>query len=66
MKVIIDRFEGGFAVVELEDASFVNMSKKLLPPDAKEGDVVVILVDREETKKRSRKIGKLMVELFED
>ena len=74
MKVIIDRFEGGFAVVELEDGRFVNVDRKLIPAGAKEGDVLlmtegdapVFTPDPEETRKRSRKIGKMMDELFED
>ncbi|HBL36343.1 MAG TPA: DUF3006 domain-containing protein [Firmicutes bacterium] len=51
MRVIIDRFEQGFAVVELEDGSFALMAINLLP-DAREGDVVEIKVDREETDRR--------------
>ena len=66
MKVIIDRFEGEFAVVELDDLSFVNISKKAIPPDAKEGDVLEIVVDKDETKKRGKKINKLMHDLFTD
>ena len=31
MKVIIDRFEEGYAVVETEDKEFVDMPKKLVP-----------------------------------
>jgi len=40
--LIIDRFEGDFAVLELEDYSFVNMPKKLIPTDSKEGTVLSI------------------------
>jgi hypothetical protein len=58
MRVIIDRFEQGFAVVELEDGSFALMAIKLLP-DAREGDVVEIKVDREETERRKNAIQAL-------
>ena len=34
MRVIIDRFEGDYAVVELEDGSMVNMPKSLVPANA--------------------------------
>lgn len=60
MKVIIDRFEGEFAVVELEDKSFVNMSVKLVPEGAKEGDVLNIKIDNEETEKRRSRINVLL------
>jgi Protein of unknown function (DUF3006). len=66
MIVIIDRFEGDYAVVELEDMRFVNMNKELLPPEAKEGDVIEIIVNTKETKNREKKIGKLMDDLFKD
>ena len=41
MRLIIDRFEGDFAVVELEDRSTIDIPKKLIPKGAKEGDVLV-------------------------
>lgn len=50
MKIIIDRFEGDFAVVELDDKTFVNMPIDLVPEDADEGDILHIYVDHEETK----------------
>ncbi|MDD3840920.1 MAG: DUF3006 domain-containing protein [Clostridia bacterium] len=65
MKVIIDRFEGDYAVVELPDMSTVDMSKQLLPEGAKEGDVISISIDIEETKNRKEKIEKLMDELWD-
>lgn len=66
MKVIIDRFEGDFAVVELPDKTMVNMLKTLLPSEAKEGDVISITVDKEETKNRRAHIEKLMNDVWED
>ncbi|MFY9213395.1 MAG: DUF3006 domain-containing protein [Tissierellaceae bacterium] len=51
MRIIIDRFEGDFAVVELEDKSFVDMPLKLIPEGAKEGDILEIEINREETEK---------------
>ena len=63
---IIDRFEGNMAVIEYNGRAF-NLPKNLLPKEAKEGDVLKILinVDREETEKRREKIENLMDELFE-
>lgn len=65
MKVIIDRFEGEYAVVELEIGKFVNMPK-ILVSDAHEGDVIDIYIDEKETKKRKKHISELMNDLFED
>lgn len=61
MKVIIDRFEGDFAVVELEDLSTVNLPKVLVP-GSKEGDIVTIEVS--EDKQRHERIEKLADSLF--
>lgn len=66
MKVIIDRFEGDYAVVELPDRSTIDMSKKLIPQGAKEGDVLKIEIDKDETAKRRERIQKLMEELWEE
>lgn len=65
MRVIIDRFEGDFAVVETENEKFTQIPKMLIP-DAKEGDVVDITINSDETAKRSAKIKNLMDSLFED
>lgn len=68
MQVIIDRFEGEYAVVEYENSDgkevFVNIPKVLLA-DASEGDVVEITVNKDETKKRAENIKNLMDSLFE-
>lgn len=50
LRIIIDRFEGEFAVVELEDKSFIDMPIELVPEGAKEGDIVEIQINHEETK----------------
>jgi len=63
MKVIIDRIEGEFAVVETEDKEILNLPKKLVP-DACEGDVVTITIDKAETEKRKKNIKNLMNDLF--
>lgn len=65
MKVIIDRFEGSFAVVELPDKSVMNLPRKLLPQEAKEGDVISIDIDKYETERRRKEIKKLTDDLFE-
>ena len=64
MKVIIDRFEGAFAVVEMEDKTMVDIPKVLVP-DAKEGDVIDISIDISGTDARKKRIDKLMGDLWE-
>jgi hypothetical protein len=64
MKVIIDRFEGNFAVVELEDKSFCNMPNLLLPNNAKEGDVISISIDADDTSKRKKEASELFNDLI--
>lgn len=62
---IIDRFEGNWAVIEYGNKTF-NFPKKLLPKEAKEGDVLKfnITIDREETEKRRKAIEDLAKDLF--
>lgn len=66
MRYIIDRFEGEFAVCELEDMSIVNIPKDALPPEAHEGDSILVTIDSVETEGRKEKIKKLMDDLFLD
>nr|WP_253806109.1 DUF3006 domain-containing protein [Paenibacillus sp. Cedars] len=59
-KGIIDRFEGSFAVVEIEGSS-EDIPKELLPNDCSVGDVLTIsdnkiTVDKTETLKRKEEI----------
>lgn len=63
MNVIIDRFEGDFAVVELENRSHVNISKKIIPTEADEGTVLSITINQEETEKLRTGISRLMKDL---
>lgn len=66
MKYTIDRFEGSFAVVELEDKSFVNIPIVSLPPEAKEGDIISVVIDSQGTAERRKKIDKMMKDLWAD
>ncbi|WP_026476246.1 DUF3006 domain-containing protein [Alkaliphilus transvaalensis] len=66
MKVIIDGFEEKYAVVELENRKVVDIPKELLPKGAKEGDVIEITINSQETKERKEKIEKLMKNLWAD
>ena len=65
MKVIIDRFEGEYAIVEVAIGQFVNIPKVLIP-NANEGDVIKIEIDKKETEERRKHIQDLMNSVFED
>lgn len=70
MRGIIDRFEGDYAVVELEGRVTKDISKSELPPEAREGDVVCLfegqyLIDQEETQRRKSETAKLMENMWE-
>lgn len=65
MKVIIDRIEGNYAVVELRDGNVVDMSRKLLPEGAVEGSIIEITIKKEETKKVKDKIIKATEDMWE-
>lgn len=56
MKYIIDRFEGDYAVLEIERGQFSNIERKILPQGVKEGDVISISIDDDATQKRNRRI----------
>ncbi len=64
MQVIIDRFDGNFAVVELDNGETVNMPRKLVPKGAKEGDVVDIRINEETTLERRQRIENMMKDLW--
>lgn len=66
MRIVIDRIESDMAIVEKEDGSFVQMPKSLIPLDAKEGDVLLIIVDEEGTISRKQEITSLMEELWDN
>ena len=71
MRVIIDRFEGEFAVCEVNDENrMINLPQKDLPEGAKPGDVLNIsdagiTIDNQETEDRKKRIDSLMDSLWE-
>ncbi|MBU3171326.1 DUF3006 domain-containing protein [Clostridium estertheticum] len=70
MNVVIDRFEGSYAVCEKEDRTMMDISKDKVPSGAKEGDILniiddVITIDIKETEKKQREIEKLTEDLWE-
>lgn len=71
-KLIIDRFEGIFAVCEAENKSMIDIKINRLPEGVKEGDMILIdknglisLGDSAELNTKKNRIAKLMDDLFE-
>lgn len=69
MKVVIDRFEGIYAICEKQDKSMIDVKKIDIPNNAKEGDVLNIqkdniTIDKEETKRRKKEIEELTKDLW--
>lgn len=63
MKVIIDRFEGPYAVCEKEDGTMMDIKRINIPMNVKEGCVLNIegdsvTIDKEETEKRNNNMSK--------
>lgn len=68
--MIIDRFEGEFAIAETDSGERVNIERKLLPSEVKEGDCIFedsgkFFVDTEKTEQRRKKIIELQNNLWE-
>lgn len=66
MKFTIDRIEEELAVVELEDGNMVNIPKIILPLEAKEGDIISVSIDKEETEERKERIEEKFKSLFSE
>lgn len=70
MRAIIDRFEGEYAVVEIE-GEFKHIERRKLPAEAREGDVLAFhdrkwVIQKRITSDLKKEIDKLADELWED
>lgn len=70
IKGIIDRFEGDFALIEI-DGKIEEFPRRLAPADAREGDAVTIdgdniRLDMDATKALKKKIDDLVADVWED
>ena len=63
--MVIDRFEGEFAAIVCKEKTY-NIPRALLPEQAKEGDVLKILIDTEKTEKNEEEIKQLMDDVWAD
>jgi hypothetical protein len=69
MKVVIDRFEGDYAVCEKENREMIDIKRDRIPKEAKESDVLDIQddkieIDVNETEKRKKEIEELTKDLW--
>lgn len=69
MALIIDRFEGDLAVIEVDGQVMKNIPKTDIPVTAKEGDVLKSVngtyeIDVEETKRIKEEAERLMKDLW--
>jgi len=64
MNFTIDRFEGEVAVIELENKKMINISKEILPINAKEGDIISVNIDDKSTAQRKESISKLIKDVW--
>ncbi len=70
MKAVIDRFEGKYAILDIEGKT-ENIKKDEIPQEAREGDVLIKkdekwIIDWESTDKLKQEIDQLADELWED
>jgi len=68
MIVIIDRFEGNYAVCEKENREMINIKRCKIPTSAKESDALsfngdIITIDTNETETRKKQVQELMKDL---
>lgn len=64
MKWTVDRLEGNYAVIELENKETADIPLKALPDGVKEGDILCVAVDKDKTAERKTEIDSLANRLF--
>ena len=66
MKLILDRSEEDTAIVELESGELLSLPYALLRPlQAKEGDVLQLSIDQEQTAQRRERAAALLKDIFQ-
>lgn len=71
MEVIVDRFEGNYAVCEKSNREMIDIHKDKLPKGVREGDVLIIsgekiTINPKKKKAREERIKNLMNDLWEN
>lgn len=64
-KFTIDRFEGNYAVCELNNGKMVDVSKDIIPLEAKEGDIIQLNILEQETIDETTRIKNKFQHLWE-
>lgn len=66
MKLILDRIEEDTAIIELESGELLSLPYALLRPlQAKEGDVLQLSIDQEQTAQRRERAAALLKDIFQ-
>lgn len=65
MQFVLDRFEGGKAIIETSNKEVFSIPQELFPENTKEGDVLTIIIDVQATEKRQKEMQTLMSDLWE-
>lgn len=63
--LIVDRIEGNFAVIESGE-EMINIPLSEFPANVKEGDVVRLVIDSNETLSRKKRIDEKMKNFFKN
>ena len=63
--LVIDRFEGEYAVVE-SSKGMISIPRSDLPAECREGDILRLQIDQNSTTERKKRIEGLMNNLFQD
>lgn len=66
MRLTVDRFEGVYAICELENGEFVDIPRKALPEGITEGSKLLIEVDDAKKAEDQDRIKNKMNSLFKD
>lgn len=71
MEVIVDRFEGDYAVCEKPNREMIDIHKEKLPKGVSEGDILIIsgekiTINPKKRKVREERIENLMNDLWEN
>ena len=70
MKLVIDRFEGEYAVCENDDNEVLNIHISDLPENSKEGDIIYkknnsIVIDKKCSKERKKHIEEIVNDIWQ-
>lgn len=65
MEAVVDRIEKDMLILVLSDGATIEFSKKLMP-EAKEGDVISLSINKEKTENRRKETEERINRLWKD